>query len=51
VLYISGYAPEAVVRHGVLQPGTNFIGKPFTPALFAQRVRELLDQPEGRAES
>jgi len=44
VLYMSGYADEAIERHGVLDPGTAFIQKPFTPAGLARKVREVLDE-------
>jgi len=43
VLFMSGYTEEAVARHGVLDPARNFLGKPFTAADLARRVRELLD--------
>ncbi len=43
VLYISGYADDAIVRHGILSEGTPFPQKPFTPHGLAQKVRETLD--------
>jgi two-component system, cell cycle sensor histidine kinase and response regulator CckA len=43
VLYISGYSNEAIARHGVLDPGTAFLQKPFTPDGLASKVREVLD--------
>src|SRR2546425_2677178 len=43
VLYMSGYADEAVERHGVLDPGTAVIQKPFTPHGLARHGREVLD--------
>jgi PAS domain S-box-containing protein len=44
VLYMSGYTDDAVVRHGVLEPGIAFLAKPFTPATLAHRVRQVLDE-------
>jgi hypothetical protein len=43
VLYMSGYADKAIVQHGVLEAGTNFLGKPFTTAVLTQKVGEVLD--------
>ena len=45
VLYMSGYTNEAIVRHGVLDPDTLFIQKPFTPDALGHRVRAALDRP------
>jgi two-component system, cell cycle sensor histidine kinase and response regulator CckA len=43
VLYTSGYADNAVVQHGILEPGIAYLQKPFTPETLARRVREVLD--------
>ncbi|MCH7825353.1 MAG: response regulator [Acidobacteria bacterium] len=43
VLFISGYTGGALVEHGVLQDGTNFLQKPFSPHRLVQKVREVLD--------
>jgi len=45
VLYMSGYSEEAIARHGVLDPGTAFLQKPFTPDALAWRVQEVLSAP------
>ncbi len=43
VLYMSGYAENAIANHGVLDANTQFIRKPFTVDALARRVRAVLD--------
>jgi CheY-like chemotaxis protein len=48
VLFMSGYADEAVVRNGALNPGATFLEKPFSSSELAQRVRETIDHSGDR---
>jgi PAS domain S-box-containing protein len=43
VLFVSGYTGNAIVHHGILDPGTFLLSKPFRPVELAQKVREVLD--------
>jgi CheY-like chemotaxis protein len=45
VLFISGYTGEAMIQHGLLDPGLNYLQKPYTPTVLATRVREVLSRP------
>ena len=44
VLYSSGHTEDAIVEHGVLDEGINFLQKPYAPTTLAMRVREALDK-------
>jgi two-component system cell cycle sensor histidine kinase/response regulator CckA len=43
ILFMSGYTDNAILHHGVLEPGTNFLQKPFTPNSVLHKVRAVLD--------
>jgi len=45
VLYVSDYADDAIVDHGVLDPRVALLKKPFAPADLARKVREALAAP------
>jgi DNA-binding response OmpR family regulator len=54
VLYMSGYAGDALGAHGLGDGQAAFIEKPFTPAALAAKVREVHGRtarvPVGREE-
>jgi CheY-like chemotaxis protein len=43
ILYTTGYARNAIVHQGRLDPGVELINKPFTYAALAARIRAMLD--------
>jgi CheY-like chemotaxis protein len=45
VLYMSGYTDGAIGQHGVLDPHTELLQKPFSFDALAQKVRKVLDAP------
>jgi PAS domain S-box-containing protein len=47
ILLMSGYTNNAIQHHGVLDPGTAFIEKPFTPATLTRKIRDVLDWMDG----
>lgn len=45
ILYMSGYTADVIGNHGVLEPGTMFIQKPFDIKDLAAKIRETLARP------
>jgi len=43
VLFTTGYARNAIVHDGRLDPGVELITKPFTQAALAEKLRDILD--------
>ena len=41
---MSGYTDDAIVHHGVLDPGIAFLHKPFTAQALGLKIREVLDK-------
>ena len=46
VLYMSGYTDDAIVRHGMLEPGLAYLQKPFRPDALVRKVREVLNRTD-----
>jgi PAS domain S-box-containing protein len=42
ILYMSGYAEDAIIHQGVLDEGVEFIHKPFTVQMLATKVKNIL---------
>ena len=51
VLYVSAYPGETVGHGRLLHREVAFLQKPFTPAVLASKVREVLDQGRGAKSS
>jgi signal transduction histidine kinase/ActR/RegA family two-component response regulator len=49
ILYMSAYTEDAAINIGVLNPGTEFIEKPFSPEELTSKVHQVLGRaPLGR---
>jgi PAS domain S-box-containing protein len=46
VLYVSGTSDGAIARHRMLEPGTEFLEKPFSLERLLRKVRQVLGAPE-----
>jgi PAS domain S-box-containing protein len=44
VLFTTGYAKNAIVHHGRLDPGVELLAKPFTLHALVARIRRILDE-------
>jgi PAS domain S-box-containing protein len=44
ILYTTGYTRNAVVHNGKLDPGTEFLAKPYTAQALAAKLRSVLDK-------
>ncbi|HEU5042056.1 MAG TPA: ATP-binding protein [Gemmatimonadales bacterium] len=49
VLYVSGTTDNAIARHRMLDPGTEFLEKPFSLERLLQKVRMALGAPDPAA--
>ena len=43
ILFITGYAENAAVGNGHLDPGMEILAKPFAMSTLAKKVREMID--------
>lgn len=44
IIYFSGYTEEGIVKHGILESGTEFVQKPFKTNILAKKIRKVLGQ-------
>lgn len=44
VVYMSGYTGQGVGTQGPIDPGSDFLSKPFTRVVLARKIREALDR-------
>jgi CheY-like chemotaxis protein len=44
ILFTSAYTEDAIVHHGILDPGIDFLRKPYTPTALSRQARATLDR-------
>jgi PAS domain S-box-containing protein len=49
VVFMSGYTDDTVLQRAVIEPGTAFIQKPFSPTLLLTQIRAVLEAEAVRA--
>lgn len=45
-LFMSGYTADIIAHHGILDEGIQFIEKPFSIEMLADKIRKVLELPE-----
>jgi CheY-like chemotaxis protein len=46
ILFSSGYTSDAIEHSQLLEEGTYFLPKPYTMTMLADKIREVLDEPD-----
>jgi PAS domain S-box-containing protein len=46
VLFTTGYARNAIVHQGRLDPGVDLLAKPFSRSVLGSKIRQVLSQPQ-----
>ncbi len=44
VIYMSGYTDDAIVHHGILDPGIAFLHKPFSSETLGRKLHDVLNR-------
>ena len=47
VLFITGYAENAIIGNGHLEPGMQVLTKPFAMEALASRIRDMIEDGTG----
>jgi PAS domain S-box-containing protein len=47
VVFMSGYAEQAALHQGLIDPSQAFLTKPFTPEILVRKLRDVLDAGQG----